>query len=106
MSEKVDTTIIEMSAVNKLEASLLSTGMIVPNISKADKVPSWDGEILLYKTKEDLSKGNLSGTIPVQVKGTMVERNFGKHFIFSCYAKTGNNKFKIFNFHFGVLQLL
>ena len=46
MSEKVDTTIIEMSAVNKLEASLLSTGMIVPNISKADKVPSWDGEIL------------------------------------------------------------
>ena len=44
MSEKVDTTIIEMSAVNKLEASLLSTGMIVPNISIIKLINCHGGE--------------------------------------------------------------
>lgn len=105
MSEKVDTTIIEMSAVNKLEASLLSTGMIVPNISKADKVPSWDGEILLYKTKEDLSKGNLSGTIPVQVKGTMVERFEKKKAIFQADVRDLRNYYNDNGAMFFLVQL-
>ena len=105
MSEKVDTTIIEMSAVNKLEASLLSTGMIVPNISKADKVPSWDGEILLYKTKEDLSKGNLSGTIPVQVKGTMVERFEKKKAVFQADVRDLRNYYNDNGAMFFLVQL-
>ena len=105
MSEKVDTTIIEMSAVNKLEASLLSTGMIVPNISKANKVPSWDGEILLYKTKEDLSKGNLSGTIPVQVKGTMVERFEKKKAVFQADVRDLRNYYNDNGAMFFLVQL-
>jgi len=105
MSGKVDTTIIEMSAVNKLEASLLSTGMIVPNISKADKVPSWDGEILLYKTKEDLSKGNLSGTIPVQVKGTLVKRFEKKKAVFQADVRDLRNYFNDNGAMFFLVQL-
>ena len=105
MGEKVDTTIIEMSAVNKLEASLLSTGMIVPNISKADKVPSWDGEILLYKSKEDLSKGNLFGRIPVQVKGTMVERFEKKKAVFQADVRDLRNYFYDHGAMFFLVQL-
>lgn len=105
MSEKVDTTIIEMSAVNKLEASLLSTGMIVPNISKADKIPSWDGEILLYKTRDDLSKGNLSGTIPVQVKGTIVTRFEKKNAVFQADVRDLRNYFNDNGAMFFLVQL-
>lgn len=105
MSKKGDTTIIEMSAVNKLEAALLSTGMIVPNISKADKVPSWDGEIFLYKTKEDLSKGNLSGTIPVQVKGTIVERFEKKKAVFQADVRDLRNYFNDNGVMFFLVQL-
>ena len=105
MREKIDTTIIEMSAVNKLEASLLSTGMIVPNISKADKVPSWDGEILLYKTKEDLSKGNLSGIIPVQIKGTMVERFEKKKAVFQADVRDLRNYYNDNGAMFFLVQL-
>ncbi|HAP14615.1 MAG TPA: hypothetical protein DCR07_00710 [Lactococcus sp.] len=105
MSEKIDTTIIEMSAVNKLEASLLSTGMIVPNISTADKVPSWDGEILLYKTREDLSKGNLSGIIPVQVKGTMVERFEKKKAVFQADVRDLRNYYNDNGAMFFLVQL-
>ena len=105
MSKKVDTSIIEMSAVNKLEASLLSTGMIVPNISKADKIPSWDGEIFLYKTREDLSKGNLSGTIPVQVKGTMVERFEKKKAVFQADVRDLRNYYNGNGAMFFLVQL-
>jgi len=105
MSGKVDTNIIEMSAVNKLEAALLSTGMIVPNISKADKVPSWDGEILLYKTREDLSKGNLSGIIPVQVKGTIVKRFEKKKAIFQADVRDLRNYYNDNGAMFFLVQL-
>lgn len=105
MSEKVDTTIIEMSAVNKLEAALLSTGMIVPNISKSDSVPSWDGEILLYKSRDDLSKGNLSGKIPVQVKGTMVTRFEKKKAVFQADVRDLQNYFNDNGAMFFLIQL-
>lgn len=105
MSENIDTTIIEMSAVNKLEASLLSTGMIIPNIPKANTVPSWDGEIFLYKTKEDLSKGNILGKIPVQVKGTMVERFGKKKAVFQADVRDLKNYFDDNGAMFFLVQL-
>lgn len=105
MGGKFDTTIIEMSAINKLESSLLSTGMIVPNIAKADKVPSWDGEIFLYKSKDDLSKKNLSGTIPVQVKGTMVERFEKKKAVFQADVSDLKNYYNDNGAMFFLVQL-
>ncbi len=74
---EVDTTFIEMSSINKLETAFLRTGIIIPYISKNDKTPSWDGEVFLYKTKGNTNKSNLARKIPIQVKGTVVER-FGK----------------------------
>ena len=73
MSERPNTTIIERTAINKLEDCLLQTGRIDPAINSHDKIPSWDGDLYLYKTCGEFSKSNLAGTIPVQVKGKWVE---------------------------------
>lgn len=73
MSERPNTTIIERTAINKLEDCLLQTGRIDPAINSHDKIPSWDGDLYLYRTCGEFSKSNLAGTIPVQVKGKWVE---------------------------------
>ena len=105
MSEKIDTTIIEMSAVGKLQEALLSTGMIIPHIPTANTVPSWDGEILLYKSRDDLSKGNISGKIPVQVKGTMVTRLEKKKAVFQADVRDLQNYLNDNGVMFFLIQL-
>lgn len=105
MSEKIDTTTIEMSAVNKLESALLSTGMIIPHIPTANTVPSWDGEIFLYKTRGDHNKGNLFGTIPVQVKGTAVTKFEKKKAVFQADVRDLRNYFNDNGAMFFLVQL-
>lgn len=73
MEEKPNTSIIEMYSINKLTDAVLRTGVIEPDIHENDKTPSWDGEMRLYHSSE-FNKSNLAGRIPVQVKGTWVER--------------------------------
>lgn len=73
MTEKPNTSIIEMYSINKLKDAVLRTGVIEPEIHENDKTPSWDGEIRLYHSSE-FNKSNLAGRIPVQVKGVCVER--------------------------------
>ena len=62
-----------MYSINKLTDAVLRTGVIEPDIHENDKTPSWDGEMRLYHSSE-FNKSNLAGRIPVQVKGTWVER--------------------------------
>ena len=73
MSEKPNATIIERKAINKLENCLMETRRIDPIINSNDKIPSWDGDLYLYKTCGEFSKSNLVGRIPVQVKGKWVD---------------------------------
>lgn len=73
MEEKPNTSVIEMYSINKLKDAVLRTGVIDPDIRENDKTPSWDGEMRLYHSSE-FNKSNLAGLIPVQVKGTWVER--------------------------------
>lgn len=74
MVEKLNQKQIEMMSVTKLKEALIRTGFADPDILENDTTPSWDGEIRLYKTQGDFSKGNLHGKIPVQVKGTCVDK--------------------------------
>lgn len=67
-------TVIEMVSINKLKDALLRTGVVEPDIHENDRTPSWDGEIRLYNSRKSFCKSNLVGRIPVQVKGTFVER--------------------------------
>lgn len=63
-----------MASINKLKDALLRTGSVEPDIRENDKTPSWDGELRLYRSQESFSKDSLIGNIPIQVKGTWVER--------------------------------
>lgn len=73
--EKPNNSIIEKASVNYLKDALLRTEMVEAAIPDGDdKVPSWDGEIRLYSTRENFRKDTLVGKIPVQVKGTWVAR--------------------------------
>lgn len=72
--EKPNKTIIEMASINKLKDALLRTALVEPDIRENDKTPSWDGELRLYQSQEIFSKDSLIGNIPIQVKGTWVDR--------------------------------
>lgn len=68
-------TVIEMTSVNKLKDALIRTELIVPAIPDTDdKVPSWDGEVRLYSSHESFQKDTILDRVPVQVKGTWVQR--------------------------------
>lgn len=73
MKEAVDTKAIEEKALNHLKSFIEDSKVISQFISDNDKEPCWDGHLYLYadgiKDKE-----HLQGRVPVQVKGTEVDR--------------------------------
>lgn len=64
---------IEKTAVNAVECAILNAGNFTPLFNKNDTVPSWDGEIIVYKG-ESKGKSNIVDVIPVQIKGTTVDK--------------------------------
>ena len=77
----MEKSIVELRSINKLEDVLTRTERIEPNIAKSDKIPSWDGEIIVYRSKE-INKSNIMGNIRVQVKGHQkdnIEKDKIKH---------------------------
>lgn len=68
----MDKLLIELNSVNKLKDVILRTERVHPNISDNDKIPSWDGELIVYSSTI-LKKDNILGKINVQVKGTFKE---------------------------------
>lgn len=72
--EKPNTIVIEQASISKLKDAVLRTQVIETDIHENDRTPSWDGELRLYKSHETFSKSNLSGVIPIQVKGMWVKK--------------------------------
>lgn len=60
---------IEESATTALKAALLRCPILDSYIDSNDKTPSWDGTVFVYKT-EKTKKENLTGRVPIQIKGT------------------------------------
>lgn len=68
-----DTKAIEEKALNYLKSFIEDSKVISQFIDDNDKEPCWDGHLYLYSDgKRD--KGHLRGRVPVQVKGTEVNR--------------------------------
>lgn len=68
-----DTKAIEEKALNYLKSFIEDSKVISQFIDDNDKEPCWDGHLYLYSDgKRD--KEHLRGRVPVQVKGTEVER--------------------------------
>lgn len=63
----------EQIAVGRVKDAILQSNILEAFIDDNDKTPSWDGNILVYKSN-DTKKSNIKGKIPVQVKGTVVEK--------------------------------
>ena len=82
MKEKPNNTVIEMTSINRLKDALIRTEVIEPDINENDKTPSWDGELRVYQTREKFSADTLTGRVPVQVKGTWVDRFQKNHATF------------------------
>lgn len=72
--EKPSNVVIEQASINMLENAVLRTEVIAPDICKNDKTPSWDGVLRLYRSHKTFSKSDLCGVIPIQVKGTRVNK--------------------------------
>ena len=66
-------TLTERMGINQLENLLLSTGRVLPHFKEADKRVSWDGEMELYPSVNDLETKNMLGKIPVQIKSTVCD---------------------------------
>lgn len=67
------TKAIEEKALNYLKSFIEDSKVISQFIDDNDKEPCWDGHLYLYSDgKRD--KGHLRGRVPVQVKGTEVNR--------------------------------
>lgn len=64
----MNTKNIEQIAVAELTRALSRLDYVSTDFNQNDKTPSWDGFILLYKSKSDL-KSELIKRIPVQIKG-------------------------------------
>lgn len=60
---------IEESAINVLKGALLKSPYLECYIDSNDKTPSWDGNVFVYKSKDN-KKNNIMGKVPIQVKGT------------------------------------
>ena len=65
---KLDNTSIEEIGINTLERPLLYSGTLAPSLTKREKQPIWDGNILLYKEGGKNNNDFLIDKIPVQVK--------------------------------------
>jgi hypothetical protein len=68
LSVIMDSDSIEQYAVNAVVDSIHESQILKADISKGDKIPSWDGHIIVYKSSSK-GKENIDGKIYVQVKG-------------------------------------
>ena len=64
---------MDKSAIGKIGVATVTTyliegGYLDPHINSDDTIAMWDGNIFVYKSKDDFSNKNFKYQIPVQVK--------------------------------------
>ncbi len=73
---------IEQTAVAELTRALSRLDYVSTDFNQNDKTPSWDGFILLYKSKFD-KKSELIKRIPIQIKGHYQKPPYAREIIYS-----------------------
>ena len=97
----MNTKKIEEIAVAAIRKEIHRNDYLSDEIPTNDKTPSWDGEIWIFKTKEQ-RKSDLYGKVPVQVKGKKVDE-FSKETTKFVLNKADLNNYYT---HGGVLYLV
>ena len=99
--ERPNNTVIEMTSVSKLKDALIRTELMVPDIPDTDdKVPSWDGEVRLYSSRENFKKDRLTNDIFREIGWV-----FAQHLALKCQAQD-INFFKFLKSFKGAFTLL
>ena len=78
----MDSKRIESFAVTAVEECVLNAGNFNPVFNRNDTLPSWDGDIYVYKG-QDQRKKELIEVIPVQIKGTTQDKRKDGKFNYS-----------------------
>lgn len=71
----MDATSIERMAKIAVEEFFCINGYVRPYINENDKMPIWDGNLLVYRDKDKLTNENLLYPIPVQLKGECFKKD-------------------------------
>lgn len=78
----MDIDTIEATAVSAVKTAILQADYFKPVFNDNDTLPSWDGEIIVYKSANK-KKDNIVDVIPVQIKGTTIDKRNGEKFRYS-----------------------
>ncbi len=65
---------IEEIAVEEVCRVVRKSSILDPSINVNDKTPTWDGDIFVYKKNMNKNKENFYRRIPIQVKGSAVDK--------------------------------
>lgn len=67
--KELDNISIERLAKTEVDEFFAYTGFVRPYIAENDKTPVWDGNLLVYSQKREMSNDTLRFKIPLQLKG-------------------------------------
>lgn len=67
--KEFDNISIERLAKTEVDEFFTYTGFVRPYIAENDKTPVWDGNLLVYSQKREMSNDTLRFKIPLQLKG-------------------------------------
>lgn len=66
----MDNNRLESISVSAVNTYFSRNGYVVPHTSEQDKTPLWDGQLFIYKKRDEFSNETFNCQIPVQIKSS------------------------------------
>ena len=98
--KEFDNISIERLAKTEVDEFFTYTGFVRPYIAENDKTPVWDGNLLVYSQKREMSNDTLRFKIPLQLKG---EEYIKEDFPDKTYYQISGKELELYKNDGGVL---
>lgn len=98
--KEFDNISIERLAKTEVDEFFTYTGFVRPYIAENDKTPVWDGNLLVYSQKREMSNDTLRFKIPLQLKG---EEYLKEDFPDKTYYQISGKELELYKNDGGVL---
>lgn len=98
--KEFDNISIERLAKTEVDEFFTYTGFVRPYIAENDKTPVWDGNLLVYSQKREMSNDTLRFKIPLQLKG---EEYTKENFPDKTYYQISSKELELYKNDGGVL---
>lgn len=66
----MDSNRLESISVSAVNTYFSRNGYVVPHTSEQDKTPLWDGQLFIYKKRDEFSNETFNCQIPIQIKSS------------------------------------